>query len=296
MSADPQQRLFKIIDERRGDLVDRVRIENLEWAQWLDQVYARHDFDMSIVGHAEPLDYDIYARDDYYFGYSNPEFKALIAALDDSVEPSRRKDLLQRIQRKLSLDAVFVSHDLHVIRALADRVYVMQKGRIVEEGPTETVFAAPRHAYTQALMAGSRLGDAQKQFLERADSRFHQASEKSESQLKALLQPVEATLKRYEEGLSKVEKERVGSYEALREAQGKKPAVQEVLPSGPVPAGKIRIPNLTGVPARQALKQMIELGLVPHIKGSGLIVAQQPPPGSVVDGKSEVLLVLEPAS
>jgi DNA recombination protein RmuC len=65
---------------------------------------------------------------------------------------------------------------------------------------------------------GARLlSEAQKQFLERADARFNQASEKSESQLKALLQPVEATLKRYEEGLSKVEKERVGSYEALRE-------------------------------------------------------------------------------
>jgi DNA recombination protein RmuC len=62
------------------------------------------------------------------------------------------------------------------------------------------------------------LGEAQKQFLERADARFNQASEKSDAQLKALLQPVEATLKRYEEGLSKVEKERVGSYEALREA------------------------------------------------------------------------------
>ena len=84
----------------------RVRIENLEWAQWLDQVYARHDFDMSIVGHAEPLDYDIYARDDYYFGYSNPEFKALIAALDDSVDAAKRKELLQEIQRKLADDAV----------------------------------------------------------------------------------------------------------------------------------------------------------------------------------------------
>lgn len=62
------------------------------------------------------------------------------------------------------------------------------------------------------------LGEAQKQFLERADARFHQAGEKSEQQLKALLQPVEATLKRYEEGLTKVEKERVGSYEALKEA------------------------------------------------------------------------------
>jgi beta-lactam-binding protein with PASTA domain len=72
--------------------------------------------------------------------------------------------------------------------------------------------------------------------------------------------------------------------------------VQEVLPTGAVPAGKVRIPNLTGSPARQAMKQMIELGLTPHLKGSGLIVNQQPPPGSVVDKASEVLLVLEPAS
>ena len=86
------------------------------------------------------------------------------------------------------------------------------------------------------------------------------------------------------------------AYEALREAQGKKPPVQEVLPTGAVPAGKVRIPNLTGAPARQAFKQMISLGLTPRLKGSGLIVSQQPPPGSVVDSASEVLLVLEPAT
>ena len=85
-------------------------------------------------------------------------------------------------------------------------------------------------------------------------------------------------------------------YDALREAQGRKPAVQEVLATGAVPAGKVRVPNLTGSPARQALKQMIELGLTPHLKGSGLIVSQLPPPGSVVDKASEVVLVLEPAS
>jgi DNA recombination protein RmuC len=62
------------------------------------------------------------------------------------------------------------------------------------------------------------LSDAQKQFLERADARFNQASEKSETQLKALLQPVEATLKRYEEGLKEVEKSRVDQYAGLREA------------------------------------------------------------------------------
>ena len=83
-----------------------VEIENLEWAQWLDQVYTRHDFGMSIVGHAEPLDYDIYAREGYYFGYVNAEFNALIAALDDSVDARERRELLGRIQRKLAEDAV----------------------------------------------------------------------------------------------------------------------------------------------------------------------------------------------
>src|SRR3954471_3092083 len=62
------------------------------------------------------------------------------------------------------------------------------------------------------------LSDAQRQFLERADARFNQAGEKSEQQLKALLQPVEATLKRYEDGLKEVEKSRVDQYAGLREA------------------------------------------------------------------------------
>ncbi len=62
------------------------------------------------------------------------------------------------------------------------------------------------------------LSEAQKQFLERADARFTQASEKSEAQLKTLLQPVETTLKRYEENLQRVEKDREGSYGELKAA------------------------------------------------------------------------------
>jgi DNA recombination protein RmuC len=67
-------------------------------------------------------------------------------------------------------------------------------------------------------IGGKLLGEAQKSFLENADRRFAQANEKGEAQLKSLLQPVETTLKRYEEGLHRVEKERVGSYNELREA------------------------------------------------------------------------------
>jgi ABC-type dipeptide/oligopeptide/nickel transport system permease component len=83
-----------------------LSIENLEWAQWLSQVYSRHEFDMTVIGHAEPLDYDIYARDNYYFGYRNPDFNALIAALDDTVADDRRAELLHAIQQKLADDAV----------------------------------------------------------------------------------------------------------------------------------------------------------------------------------------------
>ncbi len=63
--------------------------------------------------------------------------------------------LLAELAERLNVACLFVSHDLHVIRAVADRVYVMQQGRIVEQGPTETVFASPQHVYTKALIAAT---------------------------------------------------------------------------------------------------------------------------------------------
>jgi oligopeptide/dipeptide ABC transporter ATP-binding protein len=75
-------------------------------------------------------------------------------ALDVTVQ-KQILDLLDRLRRELELALLFITHDLPVVAKVADRLAVMYAGRIVEEGPTERVLGAPRHPYTQGLLAAS---------------------------------------------------------------------------------------------------------------------------------------------
>ncbi len=61
--------------------------------------------------------------------------------------------LLQELKRTLELTYVFISHDLHVVRWLSDRILVMYLGEVVEIGPAEQLFTASAHPYTRALLS-----------------------------------------------------------------------------------------------------------------------------------------------
>ena len=76
------------------------------------------------------------------------------SALDMSVQ-AQIVALLRGLQERHGLGYLFISHDLKVVRALAHRVVVLRHGRVVEEGPAERIFAAPREDYTRALMAAA---------------------------------------------------------------------------------------------------------------------------------------------
>ncbi|HID97911.1 MAG TPA: ABC transporter ATP-binding protein, partial [Thermodesulfobacteriaceae bacterium] len=74
------------------------------------------------------------------------------SALDVSVR-AHVLDLLKELQERLGVSYLFITHDLSLVPLLAHRIAVMKKGRIVEQGPVQTVMERPRHEYTRTLLS-----------------------------------------------------------------------------------------------------------------------------------------------
>ncbi|WP_279012635.1 ABC transporter substrate-binding protein, partial [Zymomonas mobilis] len=99
-----------------------VTLHSLEWTTWLDRVYKKHDFQMTVINHAEPFDYRIYDKEGYYFGYHNAQFHQILTRLDQENDAFQRHQKLQSLQKILTLDAanVFLFQYPHLVVSKAD--------------------------------------------------------------------------------------------------------------------------------------------------------------------------------
>ncbi len=98
----------EIIASQLRDVGIETEITNLEWAQWLEQVFQGYDFDLTIVSHTEPADINIYARPEYYFQYDSAEFQDLMAELAVTTDPAERTRINQAAQQMIADDYVNV--------------------------------------------------------------------------------------------------------------------------------------------------------------------------------------------
>ncbi len=81
-----------------------------------------------------------------------------VSALDISIQ-AQILNLLQELQQELGLTYLFISHNLNVVRHIADRIAVMYLGNLIEQGDAQSLFASPQHPYTRALLSANPLPD-----------------------------------------------------------------------------------------------------------------------------------------
>jgi len=102
------RRSGEIIADQLSQVGIKVNIEVIQWGQWIDRVFKNADYDLTVIGHAEPFDIEIYSRPTYYFRYNNPTFQELIKNAEGEMNEQARKKIYEAAQRVLADDFVNV--------------------------------------------------------------------------------------------------------------------------------------------------------------------------------------------
>lgn len=96
----------EIIAAQLAQVGIQAKIENIEWAQWLDGVYKNKNYDLTLISHVEPFDLAKVAEPGYYFGYESAQFRDLMDRLNSAPSDAERQSLYEQAQRLLAQDAV----------------------------------------------------------------------------------------------------------------------------------------------------------------------------------------------
>ena len=101
-------RTGEVIADQLRKIGVKVKIEQIEWSQWLSRVWKDAEYDLTIIGHAESWDIANYANPKYYFRYDSADFQKLFKESEVTVDDTARRELYVKMQRKLAEDAPVV--------------------------------------------------------------------------------------------------------------------------------------------------------------------------------------------
>jgi peptide/nickel transport system substrate-binding protein len=96
----------EIIAAQLREVGIETEITNVEWAQWLEEVFTARNYGLTIVSHTEPMDIGIYGNPDYYFQYDSADFRQIMADLTATTDPAKRTELMQAAERRIADDYV----------------------------------------------------------------------------------------------------------------------------------------------------------------------------------------------
>jgi len=102
------RRSGEVIADQLSKVGIKLTLEVIQMGQWVDRVFKNADYDLTVMGHAEPFDIEIYGKPNYYFRYSNPKFQEMLKKAEEEINEQTRKKIYADIQKLIADDFVNV--------------------------------------------------------------------------------------------------------------------------------------------------------------------------------------------